>query len=184
MAVHGSFMSMMAVFARFSELGRMFSYGLQTFTFYKLVRRFIGGSAQGPDFNVAAFNEFQRSPSSNGGSRRGWLFIAGMVCLGIFGPILLARLLRLGRRNNDRLEDTKPTNQPTETTTEKAKALYSYEAMSANELSFMKDEVIAIKKKPFPEWWEGQVGDRVGLFPSNFVEQLPATPPPRVCTDA
>jgi hypothetical protein len=174
-------MSMVALFARFSELGRMFSYGLQTFAFYKLVRRFIGGSAQGPDFNVDAFNEFQRSPSSNGGSRRGWLFIAGMVCLGIFGPILLARLLRLGRRN-DQLEESKSTNQSTETTAEKVKALYSYEAMSASELSFMKEEVITIKKKPFPEWWEGQVAGRVGLFPANFVEQLPATP--RVCTDA
>ena len=57
-------------------------------------------------------------------------------------------------------------------------ALYTYNALSADELSFHKGSVITVLGKE-GEWWKGEVNEKVGLFPSNYVqpltEQQPAT---------
>ena len=50
-------------------------------------------------------------------------------------------------------------------------ALYTYTAQSADELSFHKGSVITILDKE-GEWWKGEVNNKTGLFPSNYVQPL------------
>lgn len=51
-------------------------------------------------------------------------------------------------------------------------ALYPYTAQNTDELTFVKDDVITIISKDEPDWWRGQLGSTVGLFPTNYVEPL------------
>lgn len=57
-------------------------------------------------------------------------------------------------------------------------ALYRYESTEAGDLSFNQGEVILVTKKD-GEWWTGCVGNKTGIFPSNYVEKFDA--PSQVC---
>lgn len=57
-----------------------------------------------------------------------------------------------------------------------AKALYSYQAQSAEELSFKEGALIRVIRCPLGEvddgFWEGELDGRIGVFPSLLVEFL------------
>eukprot|EP01130_Rhizamoeba_saxonica_P002404 TRINITY_DN12207_c0_g1_i1.p1 TRINITY_DN12207_c0_g1~~TRINITY_DN12207_c0_g1_i1.p1 ORF type:complete len:1112 (-),score=281.88 TRINITY_DN12207_c0_g1_i1:48-3341(-) len=57
---------------------------------------------------------------------------------------------------------------PTKPTCE---ALYNYEAREADELTISKGDIITIIKEN-PDWWEGELNGKVGLFPANYVKKL------------
>ena len=60
---------------------------------------------------------------------------------------------------------------------ERAKAEHSYEAKYPNELSFVEGDIITILSKHvsgIDSWWEGEANGKIGIFPSSFVELLPA----------
>ena len=60
---------------------------------------------------------------------------------------------------------------------ERAKVMFSYDPENPDELKLFKGDIITILNKDVPDsegWWEGEVNGKVGLFPSNFVELLPA----------
>lgn len=48
-------------------------------------------------------------------------------------------------------------------------ALYTYESPEPVDLTFSEGDVILVSKKE-GEWWNGSIGDRTGLFPSNYVK--------------
>ena len=50
-------------------------------------------------------------------------------------------------------------------------ALYTYNATSADELSFHKGSVLNVQSKE-GDWWRGELNGQVGLFPSNYVQLL------------
>ncbi|KAF1953714.1 DUF500-domain-containing protein [Byssothecium circinans] len=53
-------------------------------------------------------------------------------------------------------------------------AKFTFDADQPGDLGFKKGEVITIIKKTENEtdWWTGRVGDREGIFPSNYVETI------------
>ncbi|CAG4970005.1 unnamed protein product [Colias eurytheme] len=62
---------------------------------------------------------------------------------------------------------------PAETVIDKVIALYSYTAQNADELSFEKDDIIAVTdRSQDPDWWQGELRGMTGLFPSNYVTKL------------
>lgn len=48
-------------------------------------------------------------------------------------------------------------------------ALYTYESPESGDLTFREGDVILVGKKE-GEWWNGSIGDRKGVFPSNYVK--------------
>ncbi|KAG5455023.1 Hematopoietic lineage cell-specific protein [Clonorchis sinensis] len=50
-------------------------------------------------------------------------------------------------------------------------ALYDYTAEEADELTFSVGELITEVEKIDPGWWKGVCRDKVGIFPSNYVEE-------------
>ena len=53
-----------------------------------------------------------------------------------------------------------------------AKALYFYVGTTSDELSFDKGEVITLIEKVNKEWYKGEIGKSVGLFPANHVDVI------------
>ncbi|KAL5335854.1 DUF500-domain-containing protein [Aspergillus crustosus] len=55
---------------------------------------------------------------------------------------------------------------------DQAIALYTFDADQDGDLSFKKGEVITIVKRTDKkeDWWTGRIGDRVGIFPANYVD--------------
>ncbi|XP_072176328.1 guanine nucleotide exchange factor VAV2-like [Diadema setosum] len=55
-----------------------------------------------------------------------------------------------------------------------AKAMYDFSARDTRELTLMENEEVAIISKAGGHrgWWKGCIGDRVGYFPSTYVEEL------------
>lgn len=48
-------------------------------------------------------------------------------------------------------------------------ALYTYESPESGDLTFREGDVVLVGKKE-GEWWNGSIGDRKGVFPSNYVK--------------
>lgn len=48
-------------------------------------------------------------------------------------------------------------------------ALYSYSSVEPGDLTFTEGEEILVTQKD-GEWWTGSIGDRTGIFPSNYVK--------------
>jgi lipid-binding SYLF domain-containing protein len=55
-----------------------------------------------------------------------------------------------------------------------AVAKFSFDADQPGDLAFKKGDIITITKRTDNEndWWTGQMGDKTGIFPSNYVEVL------------
>lgn len=55
---------------------------------------------------------------------------------------------------------------------DQARALFTFEADQDGDLGFKKGEIITIVKrtKNKEDWWTGRIGEREGIFPSNYVE--------------
>nr|CAD7455482.1 unnamed protein product [Timema tahoe] len=48
--------------------------------------------------------------------------------------------------------------------------LYPYHSVESGDLSFQQGEVVLVVKKE-GDWWTGIIGDRQGIFPSNYVQK-------------
>ncbi len=49
-------------------------------------------------------------------------------------------------------------------------AMYPYESNEPGDLSFVAGEMVTITKKD-GDWWTGIIGNRSGVFPSNYVQK-------------
>lgn len=62
----------------------------------------------------------------------------------------------------------------------RARVLYSYLGDNDDELELHIGDVVSVLETKTEDngWWRGEINGKVGLFPDNFVEILPRTPPP------
>lgn len=55
--------------------------------------------------------------------------------------------------------------------------MFDYEPENPDELKLTVGDVVIVTNKDIPDnegWWEGELNGKVGVFPTNFVELLPA----------
>ncbi|XP_068627180.1 intersectin-1 [Battus philenor] len=90
-------------------------------------------------------------------------------------PASYVKILQSSGRTSGRTTPvmSKMDTVPTETVIDKVIALYPYTAQNADELSFEKDDIIAVTdRSQDPAWWQGELRGMTGLFPSNYVTKL------------
>ncbi|KAI0297267.1 SH3 domain-containing protein [Multifurca ochricompacta] len=70
-----------------------------------------------------------------------------------------------------------PPQQPA---MQRAKALWTYNEYGSepNDLSFRAGDIIDIVAETNTDWWTGRLNGKQGLFPSNYVEKIPASASP------
>lgn len=51
----------------------------------------------------------------------------------------------------------------------RVRALFDFETSSADELSFLKGDVINVLERNWKEWWTGELRGRRGMFPIVYV---------------
>ncbi|CAF0986085.1 unnamed protein product [Rotaria magnacalcarata] len=58
----------------------------------------------------------------------------------------------------------------------KARVLYDYKAVSNDELTLKTNDIVIILDKNVGEdgWWKGELNGHIGIFPDNYVEEIPA----------
>lgn len=49
-------------------------------------------------------------------------------------------------------------------------ACYAYQSAEIGDLVFDAGEIVAVTKKD-GDWWTGNIGNRTGIFPSNYVQK-------------
>lgn len=57
------------------------------------------------------------------------------------------------------------------------KAVYSYAQNNNDELTLAVGDVIEFLGEVEEGWWRGKLSGKIGVFPSNFVEEMPSTSP-------
>ncbi|XP_063545212.1 intersectin-2 isoform X3 [Cydia strobilella] len=91
-------------------------------------------------------------------------------------PASYVKVLQSSGRTSGRTTpvlSSKMDAMPAETVIDKVIALYPYTAQNADELSFEKDDIIAVTdRSQDPAWWQGELRGMTGLFPSNYVTKL------------
>ncbi|GAA5852461.1 hypothetical protein JCM9279_003455 [Rhodotorula babjevae] len=53
------------------------------------------------------------------------------------------------------------------------RGLYDFEGESSDELPFRRGDTIRVLEKVSDEWWRGELRGRTGIFPTNYIEELP-----------
>jgi len=67
-----------------------------------------------------------------------------------------------------------PPPAKTAAAVKKCKCTFEYIATNEDELTIKVDDIITILKQEEEGWWEGEFNGKRGVFPNNFVEELPA----------
>lgn len=71
-------------------------------------------------------------------------------------------------------EPTKPTAQAS--TKRHARVTFQYDPEQADELALEVGDIIEILEEEDEGWWKGKLGEKVGMFPSNFAELIKDEP--------
>ena len=69
--------------------------------------------------------------------------------------------------------DDRPSTPPLQQAV-RVRALYTYAPSNPTELAFEAGQSIKVIGRTYDQWWRGTLAGRVGIFPVNYVEPLPA----------
>ncbi|TIC47302.1 hypothetical protein E3Q08_00007 [Wallemia mellicola] len=67
---------------------------------------------------------------------------------------------------------------------QRVKALYDFEPQEANELGFLKGDVITVLESIHKDWWRGELSGEIGIFPVNYIQVLPNLTPSQISSEA
>jgi len=194
-ALHGSFASVLRLLEVFGE----FFFVMKTFAAFGLFTRIsnwmlgrknipknrIEGKNSGSNNQLASkYPVVDISDISSFENRKGKFFplammLLGVTCIGL--PLFMNRVWKKlmqttnSEQNADgHIENLWPEEKPGDPLNSEelilARAKRNFNGQEAEELTFRQNDIFLITSKPFPDWWEGEVNGRRGLFPRELIE--------------
>ncbi|ELK38261.1 Intersectin-1 [Myotis davidii] len=95
-----------------------------------------------------------------------------------------ANYVKLLSPGTSKVTPTEPPKPPALQAVCQVIGMYDYTAQNDDELAFSKGQLISVLSKEDPDWWKGEAGGHVGLFPSNYVKLTTDTDPSQQwCSD-
>ncbi|RXG72743.1 SH3 domain-containing kinase-binding protein 1 [Armadillidium vulgare] len=96
-------------------------------------------------------------------------------------PDNFVRTIVRGKKNKTEDGRLKPSSSPSNVNERKCNVIFSYVPQHEDELALKEGDVVVVLEEVEEGWWKGILGDKVGMFPSNFVEIIdpeggPVTP--------
>lgn len=79
----------------------------------------------------------------------------------------------LGANTTATTTNTKETTSTTVAPQSVAVVKYNYDAQQSDELSLVKGSRIVVLEKSGDGWWKGEIDEKIGWFPSNYVVEEP-----------
>ncbi|PVU94439.1 hypothetical protein BB561_002548 [Smittium simulii] len=75
------------------------------------------------------------------------------------------------------IENEQTSTLPTQTSDKnksqiKVKALFDFKPTESGELGFFKGDVIVVLDQKYQDWWRGELRNKRGIFPANFVQPM------------
>ncbi|CAF2386819.1 unnamed protein product [Rotaria sp. Silwood2] len=79
--------------------------------------------------------------------------------------------------SQQKIPATPPLLTTKKTTPIKARVLYDYKKAADDELTLTVNDIVTVLDKNLEDegWWKGELNGRIGVFPDNYVEEIPAT---------
>ncbi|EGG19960.1 SH3 domain-containing protein [Cavenderia fasciculata] len=184
-AVRVSFASVMRLCHSMSQFNHEIFRLVKTFTLFRLFqsvaskfirifRYILGKPIVEVKENVGLdLNDFQKFNGEKGKqgpqSIKTFIVIIAVTFIGI--PMIIGQLISLSRgRRRDASLDRSWENDMDKIT--KVRAIYDFDSETPRDLPIRVGDVINVIGKPHEEWWQGELNNRVGLFPVNFVEPI------------
>ncbi|KHJ96578.1 SH3 domain protein, partial [Oesophagostomum dentatum] len=113
----------------------------------------------------SSWNQSTTTSTSSGGNANNAARYGGVPTALVHGQAELRGAVRPAPRPNKPKPPAKPRLYPI------VKALYDYDAQDTDELSFSAGDEIELMQKHDSGWWQGKIGDKVALFPANYVQE-------------
>lgn len=182
MATHSSFFAMVGVAEQVAHLRQYLGDIFSVVNLWRLVKRVfgLGPKADSSELNAKQFQRFQqgqRQPEQSAAPRPSKKPLV-IFLLTVFGlPWLMSKLIRIISGQSSALPPPGPTQQqqqqevidPSKLTF--VRAAHPFASPSPNELSFERDEIVAVLEREQGQgWWRGRKRDgSIGWFPAKCV---------------
>lgn len=179
MATHSGFNALLQLTHQFRTIRHSVSHVFGLLSLLRWLKsKFLGSRAKSSTLVRFSIKEFE-SYSRKSRSITPWIVLLA-VSIGV--PMIMQlhqqkQVANVERKNTLSTSTTAKTVAPATPTASKptkldfARALYSFQAESPNELTLHPNDLIAILSNEDADWWQGRLKNgKIGYFPANHVE--------------
>lgn len=178
MATHSGFNALLQLTHQFRTIRHSVSHVFGVLSMLRWLKsKFLGSRAKSSTLTRFSIKEFE-SYSHKSSSITPWII---MLVISIGVPMIMKlhqqQATHVERKNTLSADTKAKTVVPAAPAASKptkldfARALYSFQAESSNELTLRPNDLIAILSKDDADWWQGRLRNgNVGYFPANHVE--------------
>ncbi|KAL7315143.1 Peroxisomal membrane protein PAS20 [Mucor circinelloides] len=178
MATHSGFNALLQLTHQFRTIRHSLSHVFGVLSFLRWLKsKFLGSRVKSSTFTRFSIKEFE-SYSQRGNSMTPWV-VMFVVSVGV--PMIMRlyhqQQQETEKKNTRSISTAAKITAPVTATVSKptkldfARALYSFQAESSNELTLRPNDLVAILSKEDTDWWQGRLKNgKIGYFPANHVE--------------
>eukprot|EP01089_Gocevia_fonbrunei_P022956 TRINITY_DN9485_c0_g1_i1.p1 TRINITY_DN9485_c0_g1~~TRINITY_DN9485_c0_g1_i1.p1 ORF type:complete len:349 (+),score=47.96 TRINITY_DN9485_c0_g1_i1:41-1048(+) len=178
-AIYGSYDSVMRFLFMCREVRNEFFFLAETYTMFRVIQSATKKILNLPkgDMDIHSFSSFntnknlrlnnQRNPKSK---RLFWILT---IVFAIAGSYILNKIWKIMKDSLKEYNEQKMNGfLDNSNNLIKAQALFDFEGRERSDLAFRKGDVLTVTRMENGGWWEAEMGERVGLIPSNYVQVL------------
>ncbi|OAD00839.1 hypothetical protein MUCCIDRAFT_156662 [Mucor lusitanicus CBS 277.49] len=181
MATHSGFNALLQLTHQFRTIRHSISHVFGVLSLLRWLKsKILGSRVKASTLTRFSIKEFESYNARSSSSMTPWIV---MLVVSIAVPIIMQAHQQQQQAAHVKHKSTLSTGTAAKTVApttpakvkptklDFARALYSFQAESTNELSLRPNDLIAILSKEDADWWQGRLKNgKIGYFPANHVE--------------